>query len=57
MTVRRLCLVALLLTGLSGCSTYKDWFGGAKSAVAEAPVARNLDFDKKHDAHESNQAD
>lgn len=57
MPVRRLCLMMLLLAGMPGCSTYKDWFGAAKSAETETPVPRNLDFDKKRDPHESNQAD
>lgn len=57
MTVRRLCVMLLLLSGMCGCSTYKDWFGAAKSADAEAPVQRNLDFDKKSNTQESNQAD
>ncbi len=57
MTVRRLCAMLLLLSGMCGCSTYNDWFGAAKSADAEAPVRRNLDFDKKSNTQESNQAD
>ena len=52
MSVRRLCLTALLISSVAGCSMYKDWFGAAKSEEAETPVKRNLDFAKKRETRE-----
>lgn len=50
MRVRRFCLAALLIAGITGCISYKDWFSAYKSADQEAAAKRNPDWNKNRES-------
>ena len=50
MRVRRFCLAALLIAGITGCISYKDWFSAYKSADQEAAAKRNPNWNKNRES-------